>query len=107
MADFQDLQTIANDAAFRGRCYYALTVEAVTTLQNSASNAQEVAYANAVLAGNVSQYEVALTILTNATIAAEATVASLPGCTAVPDSDIQFAADSLFSVLAGVQTVQV
>jgi hypothetical protein len=103
MAGFQDLQTIANDTAFRGRCLYALTVEAIAIMSNSESTVPLVEYAIEVLGGSVNTYQVALTALTNSTIASEATTASLPGCTAVPDSDIQYAVNTYFGYMAGVQ----
>jgi hypothetical protein len=104
MASFQDLQTIANDAAFRGRCMYALTVAAVANINSAGPTTPLVAYCTQVLQGAVTGYQVALTVLTNVTIAAEATTASLPGCTSVSDSDIQFAVNSLFNALAGIPT---
>ena len=106
MASFQDLNTIATDAVFRGRCLYALEVAAVNVMAESGSTAghvQRVAYATNVLAGNVNTYVLALAVLSNSTIASEATIASLPGASSsVPDSDLQFSVNSIFSSLAGV-----
>ena len=59
-------------------------------------------FALQVLNGSVDPQRVALIVLTNSTIAGEATTGSLPGETAVPDSDIQFAINSLYNVMAGL-----
>jgi len=107
MADLQDLGTIANDTAFQQRCMAALESAAENVMTESSGttdHAQRVNYAKAVISGTVSGLIVAEAVLTNPTIAAEATVASLPGCTAVPDSDIEYAISSLFNVLAGIST---
>lgn len=101
MANSQALETIAADATFRGRCIYFLTQAAVTVAQNSSADPKQQAYAGQILNGQMADLsQLALDVLANATIAAEATVASLPGCTAVPDGDIQFAVDQLFNNLA-------
>jgi hypothetical protein len=105
MADSIDLQTIANDAAFRGRCMYYLTQQAMALMTGASAPApQIVTYANLVTSGAINAYLIALVVLTNPTIAAEATVSSLPGCTAVLDGDIQFAVVSYFNALAGIPT---
>jgi len=107
MADLQDLGAIAADTAFQQRCFAALEQAAVNVAAESAQTANHFAraqFAEKVINGQVNMLEVAEAVLTNASIAAEATVASLPGCTAVPDSDIEFAVSSLFNDLAGVTT---
>jgi hypothetical protein len=107
MANLQDLGTIANDSSFQNRCVTALEAVAEAVMIESsgtANHTQRVNYAKAVIAGNINAFNVAEQVLTNATIAAEATVASLPGCTSVPDSDIEYAVTSLFNALAGVST---
>jgi hypothetical protein len=105
MADLQDLNTIANDAAFRGRCREALTLAANNVMAediNTSGHALRLAYAQIVLAGNQNDYSVALAVLANPTISVEATIQSLPGATSsIPDSDIQFTINSLFNALAG------
>lgn len=108
MADLQDLGTIANDPAFQARCMTALEAASVAILaegDNVVNHTQRAAFASEVMdhQNQVSAFAVAEAVLTNATIAAEATVASLPGCTAVPDGDIQFAINSVFEDLAGIQ----
>lgn len=106
-ANLQDCNTIANDAAFRGRCREAVTIAAANVMAESnttTSHAQRILFAASILQGGGSDYQNALTVLSNSTIAAEATTASLPGCTAIPDSDIQFAVNSLFNAMAGIGT---
>jgi hypothetical protein len=103
MADYLDLQTIANDAAFRGRCMYALIVTATFNLNNTQNiSPQLVAFCNAAIAGQVSGYQLALVVLSSANVAAEATTASLPGCTAVPDADIIASVDTYLNAMAGI-----
>jgi hypothetical protein len=102
MANYVDLQTIANDAAFRGRCLYALTVQAVFTMNTGTPTPAQIAYSNVVLAGQANTYQVALTVLANPTVATNATVASLPGCTAATDAQILTAIQVAFNALAGV-----
>jgi hypothetical protein len=108
MANLQDLGTIANDTAFQNRCMAALEQAAVNVLAEGddvALHAARAAFASEVVGhqNQVAALAVAEAVLSNSTIAAEATVASLPGCTAVPDSDIAFAINSLFNDLAGIQ----
>ena len=106
MALFRDLNTIASDSGFQGRCRYALMVAAVNVLAevNTTTNHNKRAnYGLAVLAGSANMLLVAILVLTNATIAAEANAATAPDF-AIPDADIQFAVNSLFNDLAGVTT---
>jgi len=106
MALFHDFTTISTNAGFQGRCLYALTVAAVNVAaeaNNTANHQQRVNYAKTVLNGGANLLQVALAVLTNSTISAEAVVATTPDY-AIPDSDIQFAINSLFNDLAGVTT---
>jgi hypothetical protein len=106
VADLEDLNTIANDGQFQNRCLAALKAAAVDVLAEDPStqyHTQRAAYANQVISEQVNGEEVASVVLTNSTIAAEVTVASLPGANStVPDSDIEFAVSSIFNDLAGV-----
>lgn len=109
MADLQDLGTIANDSAFQARCMAALVAASVNVLAEGDQiqfHPARSAYASEVLdhQNQISPFAVAEAVLSNATIGAEATVESLPGCTAVPDADITFAVNSLFNDLAGITT---
>lgn len=105
MANFQDLNQCANDPAFRGRCLYATTVACAAALANASTVLQVTSFAQQIVAGAGNPYQIAMNILTNSTIASEITTASLPGATSsVPDSDLQFAANTLLPIMAGVQT---
>lgn len=105
-APFRDINTISKDAGFQGRCAYALTVEAVAAvaeLNTVANHNARAGFALKVLAGSVNILQVALVILTNTTIAANAVAATTPDF-AILDGDIQFAAHTFFNDLAGVTT---
>jgi hypothetical protein len=107
MANLTDQGAIAQDGQFQERCVQALKDYAATIMTGSTSGAnyaQLSAYAQQVLGGQVNAVVVAEAVLTNSTIAGEATTASLPGCTAVPDSDIEYAITQIFASLAGVAT---
>lgn len=106
MASFDDIYNISKDTGFRGRCQYALTVASVNVLaevNTTTNHAARVVYAKDVLDGNALIPVVAMAVLTNSTIAGEATATTLPDF-AIPDSDIQFSINSLFNSLAGVST---
>ena len=110
MANLNDLGTIANDSAFQGRCRAALEAYCANTVMSendqTTYHTQRDAFALEVMGhqNQVSSLAVAEAILANPTIAAEATVASLPGCTAIPDSDIEYAITTVFNDLAGITT---
>lgn len=103
MTSYLDLQTIANDAAFRGRCMYALVVTATFNMNNTQNiSPQLVVFCNAAINGQINAYQLALVVLSSANVAAEATTASLPGCTAVPDADIIAAVETYLNAMAGI-----
>jgi hypothetical protein len=105
MADYLDLQTIAGDSAFQGRCRYALVITATFNMNNTQNiSPQLVAFCNQAIAGQVSGYQLAMVVLSAANVAAEATTESLPGCTAVPDTDIIAAVDTYLNAMAGIAT---
>ena len=107
MAAFFDLMTIANDPAFQNRIQYALEVAAENVMAeagNVTGHAQRVGFSTHVLNGSVSIHEVTIAVMTNSTIAGEADITknlAVPSY-AIPDSDIQFTINSLYSILAGV-----
>lgn len=104
MTLFRDINTIANNSGFQGRCLYALQVAAVNVMAESNATAQHenrVIFARQVLNGAVNALNVALAVLTNSSIFAEAVAATTPDY-AIPDSDIQFAVNSLFNALSGI-----
>lgn len=103
MASFSDIATIAyDDATFRRRVSYALTVAAISAYNESTGTTGHVAratFATKVLASQFDLHGVVLGVLTNTTIAAEANSATVGN--SVPDADIQFAINSIFNALAG------
>jgi hypothetical protein len=102
MASFSDLGTIAAAPAFIARVQYAMMVAAVQVYAEDPStpgHPARVSFARAVISGLNSSAPAA--VLTNPSIAAEANLQTVPGY-AIPDSDIQFAVNSLWNALAGV-----
>ncbi len=102
MASYDDLITIAGNNGFQNRIKYALTQAAVSVFNEASSttgHSARVAYAVGVIDGNYNLAPAALAVLTNSTIAAEATLSSAPDF-GIPDSDMQFAVNSLWDALA-------
>ncbi len=102
MASYSDLITIAGNNAFQNRIKYSLTQAAVSVYNEASSttgHTARVAYAVGIIDGNYNLASASLAVLTNSTIAAEATLASAPDFS-IPDSDIQFAVNSLWNALA-------
>lgn len=98
MTTFATLATVAADTSFQAKIDYAMMVAATQIAAEdpaTASHDIRKAFGTKVIAGNYSVARVALAVLTNSTIAAEA------GST-IPDGDIQFAVNSLWNTLAGV-----
>jgi hypothetical protein len=98
-----DLMTIANDNRFQSRCSYTLDVAAVNVIAESTTTAnhiQRTSYAKNVVAGNFTPKTIAIGVLTNSTIAAEAALGSADF--SIPDSDIQFTVNTLFNDFAGI-----
>jgi len=101
-ASYRDLITIAGSNDFQNRIKYALATSAVQVYNEASSStghAARVAYAESVIQGTYNLAPVALAVLTNSTIASEAN----PNNSAtygIPDSDIQFAINSLWDALA-------
>lgn len=104
MATFSDLGTIASNANFQARVQYAMTVAAVNVYAEDPATAGHPARKDLAIRtfnGAYSVQTVAMMVLTNSTIAAEANINTTPGF-AIPDSDIQFAVNSLWNDIAGV-----
>jgi hypothetical protein len=102
MANYDDLITIAGNNGFQNRIKYALTQAAISVYNEASSSTGHIArlaYATGVIGGNYNLAPAALAVLTNTTISAEATLSSAPDF-AIPDSDIQFAVNSLWNALA-------
>lgn len=103
-ATFSDLATIAANANFQGRVNYAMMVAAqnvYSEASNTTGHPARAALAKQVASGGGVPAGTYLAVLTNATIAAEAVLATTPAY-AIPDADIQFAVNSLWNLLAGV-----
>ena len=103
MASYDDLIAISGNSGFQNRVRYALTSAAVSVyneLSSTTGHTARVAYASGVINGSYNLAPVSLAILTNSSIAAEATLSSAPDFN-IPDSDIQFAVNSLWNCFAG------
>lgn len=102
MATFSDISRTAHDEDFRRRVAYALTVAAIAAYNESTGatgHALRAAFAIKVLASQFDLNGAVLGVLTNATIANESNSATTGN--GVPDSDIQFAVNSIYNTLAG------
>lgn len=107
MATFQDLSAISQDGNFRGRCFYSLVKAAIAVMAESSATDQHekrVVFADTVLTGGVDSSRVALAVLTNSTIAAEADASLINSGAGIADSDIEFTVNSMFNAFAGVST---
>lgn len=103
-ATFSDLGAIASNPNFQSRVNYAMMVAAVNVyseLTSVTGHPARFAFALKVFAGAFNPFFACLMILTNATIAGKATLATIPDF-AIPDSDIQFTVNSLWNDFAGV-----
>lgn len=105
-ATFNQLMTIANDANFKNRVNYAMINAAIAVVAESnatANHGKRCDYAKLILDGSANIFQMAIGVLNNATIAAEANSATTPDF-AIPDSDIQFAVNSNFNAYSGITT---
>lgn len=103
MATFSDLGAIAQNNNFQSRVGYAMAVAATNVYSESPATTGHAArsvFAQKVINGQYNLYPSSLSVLTNATIAAEAVLATTPGY-AIPDGDIQFAVNSLWNAFSG------
>jgi hypothetical protein len=106
MATFAQLGLIANETEFQQRVEYAMSVAAANVYSENTSttgHATRAAFANKVLAGNYNIKSACFGVLSNPTIAAEATIPASgpPAGNSIPDADIQFAVNSLWNAFAG------
>lgn len=106
MATFAQLGIIATEQEFMQRVQYAMSVAAVNVYAESPTtqgHAARAALAVRVLNGNFALVSACYGVLTNSTIAAEATIPSSgpPAGNTIPDTDIQFAVNSIWNSLAG------
>lgn len=103
MASFAQLAQLARVTEFQQRVSYAMSTSAVAVYSEvgtTPGHTARAAFAVKVVAGSYSLIDACLAVLTNATIAAEANIATTPG-NAIPDTDIQFAVNSIWNLLAG------
>lgn len=103
MANFTGCAQISWQADFQQRVGYALNVAAINAYNEVGTvtgHAARAIFATKVLNGQYNLEAMALAVLTNSTIATEGNSAVQPG-NSIPDSDIQFAVNSIFSALAG------
>jgi hypothetical protein len=95
--------TVARNAAFMDRVdYYAkkAAIDVMAEPGNTAGHAARVTFAGKVLDGSYDVAAYAAGVVTNGTVAAE--VAPAVDDFGVPDSDLAFVVNSLFSAYAGV-----
>ena len=107
MATFSDINAIASDSNFQGRCMYALYVAAVNVMGESnqtANHAARTLYAASVIRGTVSAYSVALVVLTSGLVSGEADITQIASGAAIVDADIQTIVSDDFNALAGIGT---
>lgn len=103
MASYDDLITIAGNTRFQDRIKYALTQAAISVYNEASSTTGHVArvgYATGVIGGSYNLAAASLAVLTNSTIAAEATLSTGPPGFSIPDGDIQFAVNSVWDALS-------
>lgn len=102
MASFIALGQIAAGPEFQSRVAYAMGVAAAAVyseVNTTPGHIARAAFAVKVANGSYSLPAAAMMVLGNSSIAAEANNAVAGN--AIPDSDIQFAVNSLWNVLAG------
>ena len=103
MASFNQLGQIAVTPQFQSRVKYAMGVAAASVyaeVNTTTGHAARAAFSVKVSAGNYSVLDAAYAVLGNSSIAAEAVYATQPDF-AIPDSDIQFAVNSLWNLFSG------
>jgi len=103
MATFDGLAAIATDKGFLLRVEYACYVAAqniYSEVPTTQGHAARVVLAKQVFTGSFPLSSFAWSVLTNATISAEANPATTPDF-AIPDGDIQFAVNSVWNAIAG------
>lgn len=102
-----DLMTISRNLRFLERVGYKLISAAISVMNEdvgTAHHVERVQYARSIIAGGMQSglfTNVAVMVLTNPAIAAEADTNTQPDL-AIPDSDIEFQVNSLFNSLAGI-----
>lgn len=103
MANYVDLGSIATRSDFQSRVAYAMGIAATNVyseVNTTPGHANRALFATKVANGNYNLPSAALMVLGNSSIGAEANISTANGY-AIPDSDIQFAVNSLWNVMAG------
>lgn len=103
MATYSDLGQIAQQTDYQNRIRHALYVAAAAAYAEDAQtigHAARAAFAIKVFAGQYDLLSAANAVLTNSTIAAEAS-ADGKNNNLIPDSDLQFSMNSIYNGLAG------
>jgi hypothetical protein len=104
MATFSQLNIIAADNGFQQRVRFAMVTAAIAIYNeptNTPGHLTRSTYAVKIINGNINMQAMALAVLTNPTVAAEADPTKPPDF-AIPDSDIQFQVNSMWNSAAGV-----
>jgi hypothetical protein len=109
MATFAQLGQLVtqNPTEFQSRVNYAMCVAAINVYAEGTGvtgHAARAAFSTRVLTGNFNLIGACFAVLTNPTISAEATLPAQgqpPNGNGIPDSDIQFAVNSIWNALAG------
>lgn len=102
MASYSDIGVIATNSDFLRRVDYAMMTAAVAVYAEAGTvtgHAARLAFAQKIFAGTYDVQRAAYAVLTNLTILTEAAT-SQPNF-AIPDTDLQFSANSVFNALAG------
>ena len=100
---YADAGQLAKTDEFLRRVAYAMQSAAVAVYSEQGTvtgHAARAAYATKVSNGTFDLATAALVVLTNASILAEGNLTTTPG-NGIPDSDIQFAVNSVWNLLAG------
>jgi hypothetical protein len=106
MATFAQIAQIVTNQPleFQSRVNYAMCVAAINVYSEGTGvtgHAARAAFAVRVLSGNYNIAAVCFGVMTNPTIAGEAVYQQPANGNGVPDTDIQFAVNSIWNALAG------
>jgi hypothetical protein len=104
-ATFKDLNAIASDTTFQGRCLYAANVAIMGVMAESITvkdHAARADFARQVIAGQIPGARIAMAVLTISTVAALANVANISTDAGISDANLQAAVNSILPSLAGI-----
>jgi hypothetical protein len=99
------LAAVAINADWQRRVGYYMSLRAIIVMEEEDTTnnyLNRIAYANAVLKGEASVYQMALAVLTNPTIAENADDPEDLSGTDVPDTDIDFVVGDIWDSMSGV-----